>query len=99
MAAAPQQENTPRRRSEILDADYVLTGEMAPEFRDISVTADNQAVIPPATMNQIVEKMEQYGIYEVLPEDLALCDYVDPSKTEIQAAIQKGIDLMIKEMA
>jgi Na+-transporting NADH:ubiquinone oxidoreductase subunit A len=46
-----------------------------------------------------IEKMEKFGIYEVLPEDLALCDYVDPSKNEIQAAIQKGIDLMIKEMA
>ena len=46
-----------------------------------------------------IEKMEQFGIYEVLPEDLALCDYVDPSKNEIQAIIQKGIDLMIKEMA
>ena len=46
-----------------------------------------------------IEKMEQFGIYEVLPEDLALCDYVDPSKNEIQAYIQKGIDLMIKEMA
>lgn len=46
-----------------------------------------------------IEKMEQFGIYEVLPEDLALCDYVDPSKNEIQDIIQKGIDLMIKEMA
>ena len=46
-----------------------------------------------------IEKMERFGIYEVLPEDLALCDYVDPSKNEIQAIIQKGIDLMIKEMA
>lgn len=46
-----------------------------------------------------IEKMEKFGIYEVLPEDLALCDYVDPSKNEIQAMIQKGIDLMIKEMA
>ncbi len=46
-----------------------------------------------------IEKMEQFGIYEVLPEDLALCDYVDPSKNEIQAIIQSGIDLMIKEMA
>ena len=45
------------------------------------------------------EKMEKFGIYEVLPEDLALCDYVDPSKNDIQAIIQKGIDLMIKEMA
>ena len=46
-----------------------------------------------------IEKMEKFGIYEVIPEDLALCDYVDPSKNEIQAIIQKGIDLMIKEMA
>jgi len=46
-----------------------------------------------------IEKMEKFGIYEVLPEDLALCDYVDPSKNEIQAIIRKGIDLMIKEMA
>ena len=46
-----------------------------------------------------IDKMEQFGIYEVLPEDLALCDYVDPSKNEIQDIIQKGIDLMIKEMA
>lgn len=46
-----------------------------------------------------IDKMEQFGIYEVLPEDLALCDYVDPSKNDIQAIISNGIDLMIKEMA
>lgn len=43
--------------------------------------------------------MEQFGIYEVLPEDFALCEYVDPSKNDIQSIIEKGIDLMIKEMA
>ena len=46
-----------------------------------------------------IDKMEQFGIYEVLPEDLALCEFVDPSKNDIQAIIQSGIDLMIKEMA
>lgn len=46
-----------------------------------------------------IDKMEQFGIYEVLPEDFALCEYVDPSKNEIQSIIQNGIDLMIKEMA
>ena len=46
-----------------------------------------------------IEKMEQFGIYEVLPEDFALCEFVDPSKNDIQAIIAKGIDLMIKEMA
>ena len=52
-----------------------------------------------ACMAGDIEKMEKFGIYEVLPEDLALCDYVDPSKNDIQAMVQKGIDLMIKEMA
>ena len=43
--------------------------------------------------------MEQFGIYEVIGEDFALCEYVDPSKIEIQKIIDKGIDLMLKEMA
>lgn len=46
-----------------------------------------------------IDNMEKYGIYEVLPEDLALCEYVDPSKNDIQSIIEKGINLMIKEMA
>jgi Na+-transporting NADH:ubiquinone oxidoreductase subunit A len=46
-----------------------------------------------------IEKMEKFGIYEVLPEDFALCEFVDPSKNDIQVIISKGIDLMIKEMA
>lgn len=46
-----------------------------------------------------IDKMEQFGIYEVLPEDLATCEFVDPSKNNIQEMIAKGIDLMLKEMA
>lgn len=46
-----------------------------------------------------ISKMEKFGIYEVLPEDLALCEFVDPSKNDIQDIIAKGIDLMLKEMA
>ena len=46
-----------------------------------------------------IDKMEKFGIYEVLPEDLALCEYIDPSKNDIQDIIAKGIDLMLKEMA
>ena len=46
-----------------------------------------------------IDKMEQLGIYEVLPEDLALCEYIDPSKNNIQDIVQRGIDLMIQEMA
>lgn len=46
-----------------------------------------------------IDKMEKYGIYEVLPEDFALCEYVCPSKIDIQAIIEDGINLMLKEMA
>lgn len=46
-----------------------------------------------------IEKMEKYGILEVLEEDFALCEYVCPSKIDIQAIISDGIDLMLKEMA
>ena len=45
-----------------------------------------------------IEKMEKFGIYEVLPEDMALCEFIDPSKNYIQDIIAKGIDLMLKEM-
>ena len=44
-----------------------------------------------------IDKMENLGIYEVIEEDFALCEFVDPSKTEMQEIIRQGIDLMIKE--
>ena len=44
-----------------------------------------------------IDKMENLGIYEVTEEDFALCEFVDPSKTEIQQIIRDGINLMIKE--
>ncbi len=46
-----------------------------------------------------IDKMEQLGIYEVIEEDLALCEYVCPSKIDIQEIISQGIATMIKEMA
>jgi Na+-transporting NADH:ubiquinone oxidoreductase subunit A len=45
-----------------------------------------------------VDKMEQLGIYEVVEEDFALCEFVCTSKTEVQSIIRDGINLMIKEM-
>ena len=45
-----------------------------------------------------IDKMEKYGIYEVLEEDLALCEFGCPSKIDIQAIIYDGISLMMKEM-
>lgn len=42
-----------------------------------------------------IEKMEKLGIYEVVEEDVALCEYVCPSKVEIQSILSKGIDIML----
>jgi Na+-transporting NADH:ubiquinone oxidoreductase subunit A len=45
-----------------------------------------------------IEKMENLGIYEVAPEDFALCEFVDTSKIEIQQIVRKGLNLLYKEM-
>ncbi|MBQ7253387.1 MAG: Na(+)-translocating NADH-quinone reductase subunit A [Bacteroidales bacterium] len=52
-----------------------------------------------ACLAKDIEKMENLGIYEVIEEDLALCEFVCPSKIEIQKILSDGIDLMLKEMA
>ncbi len=44
-----------------------------------------------------IDKMENLGIYEVIEEDLALCEFVDPSKIDMQQILRDGINLMIKE--
>lgn len=44
-----------------------------------------------------VERMEQLGVYEVIEEDLALCEFVCASKVEVQHLLRKGIDLMMAE--
>ena len=44
-----------------------------------------------------IEAMEGLGIYEVAEEDLALCEYICPSKIEFQQIIRQGLDLMEKE--
>ncbi len=50
-----------------------------------------------AILSGDIDKMEALGIYEVTEEDFALCEFVDPSKIEIQQIIRDGINLMIKE--
>lgn len=52
-----------------------------------------------AILAEDVDKMEQLGIYEIIEEDVALCEFVCPSKTEIQDIVSRGINIMIKEMS
>jgi Na+-transporting NADH:ubiquinone oxidoreductase subunit A len=45
-----------------------------------------------------IDKMEQLGIYEVVEEDFALCEYACTSKVKVQDILRKGINIMIKEL-
>lgn len=51
-----------------------------------------------AILSGDIDRMEKLGIYEVIEEDLALCEYVCTSKTEVQDILRKGINLMIREL-
>ena len=44
-----------------------------------------------------IDLMENLGIYEVEPEDVALCEFIDTSKTDIQAIIREALEKLRKE--
>ena len=44
-----------------------------------------------------IELMENLGIYEVEPEDFALCEFIDTSKTDIQAIVREALEKLRKE--
>ena len=87
---------------------YALDTNMNGEERAFVVTGLYEKYLPmdiypmhllKAIMAGDLDKMEALGIYEVVEEDFALCEFVDPSKTEMQQIIRNGINLMIKEEA
>ena len=44
-----------------------------------------------------IENMENLGIYEVSPEDFALCEFVCTSKVNLQKIVRDGLDTIYKE--
>ena len=44
-----------------------------------------------------IELQEKLGIYEVEPEDFALCEFIDTSKTDIQPIIREALEVLRKE--
>ena len=51
-----------------------------------------------AVLAEDLDKMEQLGMYEIAPEDMALCEFVCTSKTPVQQIVEQGIELMMKEL-
>jgi len=50
-----------------------------------------------AIIAQDIDRMEQLGIYEVAPEDFALCEFVDSSKLELQRLVRDALLMLRKE--
>ncbi len=74
---------------------FVMTGEMEKVFPfDIYPLQLIKSIIV-----EDIDAMENLGIYEVDEEDFALVEYIDTSKSEIQAIVRQGIDMMRKEMS
>jgi Na+-transporting NADH:ubiquinone oxidoreductase subunit A len=90
---------TPNKKRRL---DTNLNGEQ----RGFVVTGEMEKVLPfdilpmqliKAIMVNDIDAMEQLGIYEIAPEDFALCEYVCTSKIAIQEKIREGLDVIEEE--
>jgi len=88
--------------------EYALNTAMNGGKRAFVVTGQYDKVVPmdvlpvqllKACIIEDVDMMEQLGIYEVIEEDLALCEFVCTSKIEVQEILRKGLDLIKKEFS
>lgn len=77
------------------------------EIRSFVVTGEMEKVFPfdiypmqliKSIMYEDLDEMETLGIYEVAPEDFALCEFVCTSKIDIQEKVRKGLDKVQEEI-
>lgn len=87
--------------------EYVLDANMNGSERAYVVTGQYEKFLPmdilpvyliKAILANDIDKMEQLGIYEVVEEDLALCEYACTSKIKVQEILRQGLDVMVKEV-
>ncbi len=78
------------------------------ELRNFVVSGQYEKVFPlnilpvqllKAIIIKDIDLMEQLGIYEVVEEDFALCEYICTSKIECQKLIRQGIEFIQKELS
>jgi Na+-transporting NADH:ubiquinone oxidoreductase subunit A len=86
--------------------EYVLDTNYHGGERAFVMTGEYEKVLPMdiypvALLKSIlvddIDRMEQLGIYEVVEEDLALCEFVCTSKTPVQSILRRGLRLVRKE--
>jgi Na+-transporting NADH:ubiquinone oxidoreductase subunit A len=85
--------------------EYKLDTNMNGEERAFVQTGMFEKVVPmdiypvyllKAIMAEDYDEMEALGIFEVIEEDLALCEFVDVSKMNVQKIVRDGINLMLE---
>ncbi|NDV82686.1 Na(+)-translocating NADH-quinone reductase subunit A [Bacteroides sp. 51] len=88
--------------------DYELDARIKGGKRNMIMSNEYDRVFPmdiypeyliKAILAQDIDRMEQLGIYEVAPEDFALCEFVCSSKQELQRIVRAGLDNLRAEMA
>jgi Na+-transporting NADH:ubiquinone oxidoreductase subunit A len=83
--------------------EYILTTNTRGDKRAFVQTGIFEKVMPmdiyptflfKSIMAEDYDEMEALGIYEVIEEDVALCEFVDVSKHNLQQLIRKGLNLL-----
>lgn len=83
--------------------EYVLDTNTRGEERAFVMTGAFEKVLPmdiypthllKAILAEDYDNMEALGIYEVIEEDMALCEFIDVSKHDVQAILRDGLTLM-----
>mgnify|MGYP006313104747 FL=1 len=78
------------------------------EERPFVVTGEYEKVFPmdiypvhllKSILIEDLEMMENLGIYEVVEEDFALCEFVCTSKIKSQEIIRQGLDMVRRELS
>jgi Na+-transporting NADH:ubiquinone oxidoreductase subunit A len=73
---------------------FVVTGQYEPVFPfDIYPVQLLKSILA-----NDIDAMEKLGIYEVAPEDFALCEYACTSKIAVQSIVRDGLDMLKKEL-
>lgn len=83
--------------------EYVINSNTKGEPRAFVMTGAFEKVLPmdilptyllKAILAEDFDDMEELGIYEVVEEDLALCEFIDVSKHNIQSIVRNGLNLI-----
>ena len=86
--------------------EYAIDTNINGEERAYVVSGQYEKVFPfdiypvyliKSILSNDIERMENLGIYEVAPEDFALCEFVCTSKINVQQIVRDGLDMIYDE--